>query len=363
MRQPAKIEAPEKVREANRKPRSLPAQLWPEADRIAWAAACRPGTRLKRGGAASHVKPVTRDDHALHYGNFLGFLDRSGWLQLDGQAASSVTPENVNAHVTELQQRVSSVTVHGSICRLRRVAKFIAPDRDFAWLLEIAKDLALVARPRSKFDRLVSSELLVEAGLTLMHEAETVPNKTKLARATQFRNGLMVALLAVCPIRRKNFAALEVGRSFVETKGTWWIILSASETKERRADERPVPAFLSPFINRYLEKHRPTLARSGTAPSALWLSALDGTPITAKQLARLIRTTTLSTVGVAVGPHLFRTSAASTAASCAGDNPHLASALLHHAHPSVTNDYYNRATSMTAAEYFGRIIRQYVRSD
>jgi integrase len=155
----------------------------------------------------------------------------------------------------------------------------------------------------------------------------------------------MVAMLAVCPIRRKNFAALEIGRSFVEINGTWWVALSASETKERRADERPFPAFLTPVINRYLEIHRPALARSGTAPSALWLSALDGTLITAKQLARA-----------------FRTSAASTAASRAGENPHLASALLHHAHPSVTNDHYNRATSMSAAEHFGRIIRQYAKN-
>jgi integrase len=271
-------------------------------------------------------------------------------------------PERVDAFITEMQQRVSSVTVHGSICRLRRVAKFIAPDRDFTWLLEIAKDLALVARPRSKFDRLVLSEVLVEAGLTLMHEAEHVPKMTNLRRAAQYRNGLMVAMLAVCPIRRKNFAALEIGRSFVEINGTWWVALSASETKERRADERPFPAFLTPVINRYLEIHRPALARSGTAPSALWLSALDGTLITAKQLARAIRTTTLSTVGVAVSPHLFRTSAASTAASRAGENPHLASALLHHAHPSVTNDHYNRATSMSAAEHFGRIIRQYAKN-
>jgi hypothetical protein len=45
---------------------------------------------------------------------------------------------------------------------------------------------------------------------------------TKLARAYrayQVRNGLMVALLAFCPIRRKNFAALEVGRSFIKIKG------------------------------------------------------------------------------------------------------------------------------------------------
>ena len=162
---------------------------------------------------------------------------------------ANVTVDNVDAYLAELKDRVGSVTVHGSICKLRRAAQFIAPGRDFTWLAEIGKDLALVMRPRSKFDRMVMTEVLVEAGLTLIHEAESSPTLTELARACQVRNGLMVALLALCPIRRKNFAALEIGRSFVEIHGTWWIVLSASETKEKRPDERPINELLTPVID------------------------------------------------------------------------------------------------------------------
>ena len=63
--------------------RSLPLDLWPEADRNAWNTACRPTARLRRGGAAAHLKPVTRDDLARRYGYFLDFLDRQGLLRLD----------------------------------------------------------------------------------------------------------------------------------------------------------------------------------------------------------------------------------------------------------------------------------------
>jgi hypothetical protein len=216
------------VRTAERKNLSLPLEQWPQADCKAWVAACQPATRLKRGGTASHLKPVTRDDHAAHYGNLLGFLDRCGLLRRDGPPAANVTPEYVGAYLNERKDRLASTTLHSTICRLRRTAQYIAPSRDFAWLAENGKDLALVARPRSKFDRLVSTEVLVEAGLTLIHEAELSRNSTKLARANQVRNGLMVALLALCPIRRKNFTALEIGRSFVKIRGTWWIVLSAS---------------------------------------------------------------------------------------------------------------------------------------
>ena len=87
------------------------------------------------------------------------------------------------------------MTVHSRICRLRRAAQYMAPARDLTWLAEIGKDLALVARPRSKFDRLVLTEVLVEAGLKLIDEAERSPKLTKLARACRVRNGLMLALV------------------------------------------------------------------------------------------------------------------------------------------------------------------------
>ena len=341
---------------AKPKTRSLPIEFWPEADRKAWIAAFQPATRLKRGGVAGHLKPVSLEIYAREYGNFVGFLDRGGLLRLDAPAAVNVTADNVNAYLAEIKGRLGSVSVHGSICKLRRAAQYIAPGRDFGWLAEIGKDLAFVARPRSKFDRLVSTETLVEAGLTLIQEAEHVRHMSKFARAKQVRNGLMVALLALCPIRRKNFAALEIGRSFVEIKGTWWIVLSASETKEKRADERPLNGLLKPVVDRYIDQHRPVLARS--ASSALWFSS-HGTPMTAQRLTDVITRTTLSTIGVAVSPHLFRTSAASTVAAHGGDNPFLGSALLHHTDPRVTITHYNRATAFSAGERFRAVVRQY----
>jgi len=42
-----------------------------------------------------------------------------------------------------------------------------------------------------------------------------------------------------------------------------------------------------------------------------------------------------------------------------GDNPYLGSAVLHNANPRVTLEHYNRATSLTAAEGFRQLIRQY----
>jgi integrase len=358
MRDEAFMSASDPAMLASRKTRSLPLHLWPETDRNAWKVACQPATRLKPGGTAGHLRPPTREAHAEQYAYFLGFLKRNGLLESDGLAAANVTSAKVEAYLAELKTRVSSMTVHAWICRLRRAAKYMAPARNLTWLAEIGKDLALVARPRSKFDRLVLTKFLVQAGLTLIEEAERCRNITKLARAYRVRNGLMVALLAFCPIRRKNFAALEIGRSFVKIRGKWWIVLAASETKEKRADERPVDELLTSVIDRYIGEYRPVLTRDDPI-AALWPSANDGAPITAKAAARVISKTTLSRVGVRVSPHLFRTSAASSAAVHAGQNHHLASAILHHTHPSLTIEHYNRASCMSAAEHFREVVRQY----
>jgi len=277
--------------------RSLSIELWPDADRKAWISACRPSERLKRGGAGSHLKPITLNDLARRYGYFLDCINRRGLLDPNKAAGAHVTPENADAYLQELATRVGSVTVQGSIYKLRRACELIDPTRDLSWLADVEKDLALVMRPRSKADRWVLTEILVEAGLTLIAEAENSCKMSKLAQARQARNGLMVAMLAMHPIRLKNFADLEIGRNFIEIRGSWWIVLSAAETKEDRPDERRVDDVLKPTLDRYLRKYRPLLAAVDQLTAALWLSSNDGNPMTYDGVARAITDTTRSTVG------------------------------------------------------------------
>ena len=181
------------------------------------------------------MRPVTQNDLASRYGLFLDFLSRSERFDPEAAAASQVTPDHVEQYVSELSERVSSVTVYGCVQKLRRMTQLIAPERDIAWLIEIERELFLAMRPKSKWDRVVLAEVVVDAGLTLITEGETAPKLPKLTRARLVRNGLMLALLALYPIRLKNFAALEIGRSIVKVDGVWWIVLSASETKGKRA--------------------------------------------------------------------------------------------------------------------------------
>jgi hypothetical protein len=78
-------------------------------------------------------------------------------------------------------------------------------------------------------------------------------------------------------------------------------------------------------------------------------------------VTEVIGETTLSTVGVRVTPHLFRMCAASTAAVYAAATPYLASALLHHAHPAVNEEHYNRAGTLAASEAYAAVTDSYRR--
>ena len=214
--------------------RSMPVAEWPDADRIRWEAVCQPGARLRRGGAAAHLKTISRDDLARRYGYFLDHLHRAGRPLSGGTAADQVTPANVAFYLEELKGRVGSVTVYGSISKLRRMAELLNPELDLAWLRDIEADLDIVKQPKSKMAKLVDTSVLVEVGLTLLHEAELEPevspyrsvtlqsrealrrargaaDRAALNRAVLARDGLIVALLALCPVRLKNLAGLELG--------------------------------------------------------------------------------------------------------------------------------------------------------
>jgi hypothetical protein len=162
----------------------------------------RPSVRLKPGGAASHLAKVSRDDLTNRYGLFLDFLDRTGRLIGVG-APELVTVANVDAYVAELKARVGAGTVWNSIYKLRRAAEILAPGLDLRWLVEIEKDASSELRPKNKADRLVLSDRLLQAGLTLIKDAECF-DWIPVRRALAVRNGLMVALLALHPLHFRS---------------------------------------------------------------------------------------------------------------------------------------------------------------
>jgi hypothetical protein len=126
---------------------------------------------------------------------------------LAAPAGAQVTPGAVESFLAEVRPIWRSVTQAQSIYKLRRMAEILAPERDFSWLREIEKDLALVAYPRDRFDRIVTTDVLVEAGLALIKEAELAVHRRRRWRATQL----------TCRISRARCCSTGIGGSRMST--------------------------------------------------------------------------------------------------------------------------------------------------
>jgi integrase len=124
-------------------------------------------------------------------------------------------------------------------------------------------------------------------------------------------------------------------------------------------EERPVAEWMTPYISLYLSEARPVLLRlSEPSTNALWISSHTGEALRGDDIGPLITQLTKQTVGIGISPHLFRTASATTAAEAKGDMPHLASALLNHKNTRVTEEHYNRASSLRAASLYAKVILQ-----
>ncbi len=385
--------------------RSLPISEWPKSDRAAWEVARQPAVRLRRGGSASLLASSTRDDLRKRYGYFLTFLKDCDRFNPNASCASLMTPQNIGTLLCHMRSAWSATTLVMTIHKLKQIARHLAPSADFKWLSVIAGDLKAEGGPVKQRPIVDASELVI-AGLALVVEYSARENPMDLKTALNIRNGLMVALLASCPIRAKNFAGLTLGRSFRFSDSCWWIDLQGSETKSGRPDMRMLPQFLTPALEHYLFEARPLLLShsdlevgrriatrdtipadksdfAGDAPERraaplaivdgsslpdgviepadlsgpLWISRY-GRRMTQSSISKVIPSVTEATIGVAIFPHGFRYAAATTAAWKAGNKPHLASGILQHRDRRITDASYIRATSFEAAQQLGKMLRE-----
>jgi integrase len=201
----------------------------------------------------------------------------------------------------------------------------------------------------------ITSLQLLELGEQLMEESKPKPGALISTKAAiQYRDGLMIALLAFAPLRRKNIAALEIGRHLIRESDEWFIIIPREETKTRRVSiEFPVPKLLESHLAIYLDIIRPQLL-CPTSCAALWLNSL-GRPLAYAQLGDIISKHSTSRLGLHITPHDVRDAAATLWALLAPDQIGAASDLLTHA-DLTTLKHYNRARGIEASRAYAQII-------
>jgi integrase len=254
-------------------------------------------------------------------------------------------------HLAELGNSTRTI-----LCRLQELgemARVIDPAADWRFINDLASRIRARHQPvRDKSNLRLSDEIL-ELGLELMTRARHVRDRNA---AILFRDGLIIAFLALVPLRRRNLADIRLGENLIALDERLLVILEESETKTHAAYEVELPECLAGPLEEYLLIHRPLLtARSGRwkkpTGSFLWISQ-HGSPMTEIAIYDRIRERTKEKFGIAINPHLFRDAAATTMAITDPAHVRLAAPLLGHRTFSTTEKYYQQAKGHEAHKAF-----------
>ena len=241
---------------------------WPARDRELWEKGVKPAGLFESGGAGADWSDCSRRKAASGNSSWLSWLAAEGLPNPDAHPGDRVDPERVSAYIEHLRVGRAPYTVLCRIQELYDAMRVMAPDADWRWLVQVYRNLRARVRPvRDKPSRLKPIDELAALGERMMQEAETAPGWSARRRAVQFRDALMIALLAYRPVRVKNLAMMRLGRHLTKVGRYWQILFAADETKSHIPYEGIVPSTLVSRLERYVDIHRPVLMRGERADS------------------------------------------------------------------------------------------------
>lgn len=336
---------------------------WPGQDRAQWRDALLPADPFDDdGGSRSGHRPHSNRKVEVGYGRWLTFLENQCALDPTVHPADRITRERVTAYVRELDHLGNSTnTVVNRLQELGEMAKVLAPRGDWRFISRIsAKVRGRPQEPSNKRSRMVGSDRLLSLGLKLMADADHEPTPRLAAMA--HRDGLLIALLALLPLRRGNLARLAIGSTLIPDKNAWTILIPAEMSKNHGTLEYSWPEILLQQLKIYLDRHRPVLAAqihrwTADTRNHLWVSA-HGSPMTEVAIYDAIRRRTAEAFGTAINPHLFRDEAATALALHTPATVRSAAPLLGHRQLATTERYYQQAQTLEAQKAFAQMIEE-----
>ena len=266
--------------------------------------------------------------------------------------AKRIRKETVAHYVHELQGLGNMPsTIALRLTDLVLMARLFAPSEDWRFITQLARRIgAIVVKGKDKRLLLRGSDELFGLGEKLMADATRLTST--VAVATLFRDGLILASLALMPLRSKNFVQLRIGTELIMIGNNWIVALSGSSTKTHNPLDFDWPAELRPQLDTYLQIHRPLLALRcyrwlSRADTHLWV-ATTGSALTQGGLYAIVRKRTRAAFGVAINPHAFRDAAATTLAVHDPEHVRVAAPVLGHVSFKTTEKFYNQARGLDA---------------
>ena len=331
--------------------RSVRFEAWPDIDQALWREAVRDDDLLADVGVAARWAPRTRETVLKGYGDWLFWLDGQNLLDPAIVPEDRCSPANLLTYVQSLQARVSPGTVAHRVIALERALCALAPHSDRSHLRRLINNLPKQGVTSRKRARLQEPADLVELGMKLMRGAEQSVHNDARKNACVYRDGLQIALLAMRPLRRKNFVEMALHRHLVRIGEGWRIRFAPFETKTWQPIDVPFPTELVPYLERYLSKYRLLLMAERYRGDRLWIGYRFA-PQAPHTLGINIAERTERAFGRPVNPHLFRDCAATSIAVHDPDHVRMAAGILGHRSFATTERHYNLATSLKAARNY-----------
>jgi len=336
----------------------LPLADWPEGDRKRWSHANKFGADpFDDCGPAAHLAERSRRALQGSYGRFLGFVltERHGLLRRKPDVR--IDRKIIAEYVTWRRPACGDSAIAIDLHHLRLALRYICPNTDWSWLLTFTKRLAAQAPRKPERRHQVTSEQLYGLGIELMDRAVTNSGDaiaaTK-AHAFDYRDGLIIALLALVPLRRRTLAALRVGKHLTKSGTLWSLDIPAKDNKTKRPLEYSISPDMSERIDLYLAKFRRYIPGAENH-NGLWASN-QGRPMDHGTIYDTVRRRTGEAFGFPVNLHRFRHASATLWSIRDPTNVRGVKDLLGQASFDTTEEYYIMGQSRMAGRALARAI-------
>jgi integrase/recombinase XerD len=288
----------------------LPYAAWSAKERNCWEAAFRAGADLfDERGSGAHLAERSRLQLQYAYGKFLLFISTRHHRLLAGAPADRLNRAIIEDYVKWHPKTCGDVTIAIYLYHLWLTLRYISPSENWSWLLAISNRMSAKAKRKREKHHLITSETLYALGIELMDGAIATGNPAETRAAqTAYRDGLIIALLALIPMRRRTLAALRVGKHLVRSGRLWVLEIPAEDTKTRQPIEYPISAELTDRIDLYL-KHVRSRIPGAAMHDHVWAST-RGRPMGGQIIYNAVCWRTRKALGFAVNLQRFRIAAA-----------------------------------------------------
>lgn len=338
-----------------RLPSALPIAAWPQRDRIAWAIA-NDGDPLAPGGAGAGVRwrETTRGFYQRGYGEWLGWLADRGGLDADAEPASRATQALVRQYLTDQEQ--ANFADYSRVARLASLGsalQVISPNVDTAFINRAAARIRSYANPKKNLTlRMRPLRDVYDLGLSFMARADAGEGKDPVDQAILFRDGMLLSLWVLRPLRIANLGSIQIGKNLRREGEGHRLEFAGDEMKAHRLFTCAWPDSLGEALERYLDIYRPLLLAAKGAPNvspALWIS-YRATAMKASSVGQAIRIRTRIAFGTEMGPHIMRHIVGTALAEEYPEYVTDVATVLGHRSPETSRRFYIHARGLRAID-------------